>query len=557
MDRADEGVVEGAADLGAIGAAVDLAEGFERDDALGHRTMTAADAESLDDRADDFARSADIADVANGEDEVCGRPFPTAIAHSAPSACNAMSATWGITSSRTRPRTRIWMPSRTSALVSARPSAWSPGSGRAGLSMRRSNAGLWLGVQIGEGEHVARARLPAEVLGVALDAVEERGRQLRADLGVGCTQVFGEDRRGRAVARADVRDGHLVARSLGVVVDDDVDVAQAFGKIVSEDVGLHVHEHEPVELRQLVGCDHADLDPDRVAEGLVLGALYVAEGDQGRRRALATEQRTQGVGAGDAVGIWIRLDEDAHLLAGGQQLADLHDPLEVGEVVELLVDVVADQGLPAGSTQRGMIGNIVFRQAVREYEDRRVLVDLPDLAHREPRPRTIVADESVFVVVVGIEARDRFFVETPLQDLEARRSRAGLFLTRDPGQLLELVRADAAPEARTLGPVANDDSTSHPTPGGDHECSKTSIRVEARARLPDLRSAEVTPWSPASERFGGEGLGFRARGESGILGRLVRGPLPICRRAGRMGRLPGRLVPGGTSGSEPARRMGA
>ena len=45
------------------------------------------------------------------------------------------------------------------------------------------------GMEIGEGEHVARAGLPPEVLGIALDAVEQGGGELGADVGVGRAQV--------------------------------------------------------------------------------------------------------------------------------------------------------------------------------------------------------------------------------------------------------------------------------------------------------------------------------------------------------------------------------
>ena len=81
MDRANEGVVEGALDLGAIGPAVDFAKRLQRDDALGHRTMATTNAQSFDDGFDDLPGGSNISNVANREDEIAAycadrhRPF--------------------------------------------------------------------------------------------------------------------------------------------------------------------------------------------------------------------------------------------------------------------------------------------------------------------------------------------------------------------------------------------------------------------------------------------------------------------------------------------------
>ena len=75
-------------------------------------------------------------------------------------------------------------------------------------------------VQVGERHHVALAGLPSQVLGVTLDPVEEAGHQTRARFQVDGADVLRQDRCGCAVARTDVLDHRVVARALGVMVDD-------------------------------------------------------------------------------------------------------------------------------------------------------------------------------------------------------------------------------------------------------------------------------------------------------------------------------------------------
>ena len=70
VDRANERIVECTSNLRTIRATIDLSEGLDRDDALRHRTMSAADTEPLDDRSDDLARRTHITDVAHREDEI-------------------------------------------------------------------------------------------------------------------------------------------------------------------------------------------------------------------------------------------------------------------------------------------------------------------------------------------------------------------------------------------------------------------------------------------------------------------------------------------------------
>ena len=72
-----------------------------------------------------------------------------------------------------------------------------------------------------------------------------------------------------------------------MVIDHGVDRAHARGRVLAEDVRLDVHEHEPVELLELLERDRAHLDADAFDERAVLGARHLAERDQRRGRAFA------------------------------------------------------------------------------------------------------------------------------------------------------------------------------------------------------------------------------------------------------------------------------
>ena len=239
-------------------------------------------------------------------------------------------------------------------------------------------------VEIGEGEHVAVARLAAEILGVALDAVEQRGRELRIDLGIGRAQILGEDRGSRAVARADVSDRR--ARS-PCARDGDRSrrrrLLESLGRVVAEDVRLDVDEYQSVELVELFGRDDADLDADRVAERLVLGALHLAEGDQGGGRALAAEQRPQRVGAGDAVGVRVGLEQDADFLAIASSSRIFTTRWRFARWSNSSSMSSRISVFQPGAAQGRMVGEVVVGQAVGEDQDRGIVVDLANLAHRE------------------------------------------------------------------------------------------------------------------------------------------------------------------------------
>ena len=133
-------------------------------------------------------------------------------------------------------------------------------------------------------------------------------------------------------------------------------------------------------------------------------------------------------------------------------------------MTEFLVDVVADQRLPASAAKGRMLGKIVLGQAVGEDQDRSTFVELADFAHRESRPRTVVAHEGVFVFRGWLKLGYRLVVETALQNFEARRARTALVLAWNPRKNFKLIGTGAAPKSRALGSVTDDDSTCHPAP---------------------------------------------------------------------------------------------
>ena len=120
-------------------------------------------------------------------------------------------------------------------------------------------------MQIGKRKHVAVARLAAQVLRVSLDAVEQSGCEFCVDFGFGRTKIFGEDRGGSAVAHAQVFDGRAIARTFGMMIDDDVRLFEAFWRVVAEHVRLNVDEYQRVELVKLFGRDYAHFDANRIA----------------------------------------------------------------------------------------------------------------------------------------------------------------------------------------------------------------------------------------------------------------------------------------------------
>ena len=92
------------------------------------------------------------------------------------------------------------------AFVDARARERAPERAQAGARQRRpldapQQRGAVVGVHEGEGADVVVARVAPEQLRVALDAVEQGGRELGPHLDARGLEILGEDGRGRAVAR--------------------------------------------------------------------------------------------------------------------------------------------------------------------------------------------------------------------------------------------------------------------------------------------------------------------------------------------------------------------
>ena len=81
-------------------------------------------------------------------------------------------------------------------------------------------------IQVRERVEVGAVGVTVEEERVGLDRVEHRRGGALGDVHVNGAQVFGEDRAGRAVVRADVGENRVVARLLGMMIDDQVDVRQ-------------------------------------------------------------------------------------------------------------------------------------------------------------------------------------------------------------------------------------------------------------------------------------------------------------------------------------------
>ena len=207
-----------------------------------------------------------------------------------------------------------------------------------------------------------------------------------------------------------------------MVVDHDVHREHARGRALAEDGRLHVDQREAVELLQLRRRDDADLDAERRDHRAVLGALHRAERDQRRGRALATEHRAQRDARRDAVGIRIRLQQDPDLLARREQLAHLDHAMEIREVIELVVEVVADQRAQAAEAQARVDRQIAGIEFVGEHEDRRDRDRLADGADRRLHEADLLADDAEDVALVRVELVDRLGRESALQRAKAGRA---------------------------------------------------------------------------------------------------------------------------------------
>ena len=133
-------------------------------------------------------------------------------------------------------------------------------------------------------------------------------------------------------------------------------------------------------------------------------------------------------------------------------------------MVELVVDVVSDQGLEPGSPYASMMRQVFVGEQVGEHQDRNIGINLGDLADRRTHPGPFVTGQGVLVRVEGVELLKGVFGEPALEGPKARRPGARFVLARHPKELLVRPRSDSVPEAGGLGSVANDDAASHASP---------------------------------------------------------------------------------------------
>jgi hypothetical protein len=174
------------------------------------------------------------------------------------------------------------------------------GSTRARNSANDSgSSGQW--VERHEGAQIGGPRFPVEHEGVALDAVEQSGRQALADVRLTGFEVFGQNRRGGTVVRAQIAIGDFDRLHARVVVDDDVGVRQSFAEVCR----LDVEKSDAGKAAQGLRINDLDADVEQSQHGQVFRPGRLTESEQRRRRAVAPQHRAQGNGAGDT--IWIRV----------------------------------------------------------------------------------------------------------------------------------------------------------------------------------------------------------------------------------------------------------
>ena len=436
--------------------------------------------------------------------------MPAATDHSAFSACRPRSATCGITSSRTRPSTSMWMPSSTcvdAERAAERAQAVDRQGGALDAAQQRRAVQR---VQEREGADVVATGLAAEQLRVALDAVEQRGREARSHFDAGGAHVLGEDRRGRAVRGADVADHGVVAAALGVVVDHDVHREHARGRALAEDGRLHVHQREPVELLQLGRRDDANLDAERRDHRAVLGSLHRAERDQRRGGTLAAEQRRaarcptrcrRDPGSGcnriptfsrdasssrSSTTRW-RFSRWSNSSSKSSRISERRRPRRrhgwIGRSPESSL---------SESTRIGAIGTAspTTPTAVRTKP-------ISSLTMQKTSPSR------------GSSLRDRLGREPALQRAKAGRPHAWLVVARNPGEFLVLAGADASPEPSQLGSVAHDDAAFH-------TISRRPAHEPAAAGI--LAAASIPAATPHSGWVPGS-----ARGDGAVRGPVLTG----------------------------------
>ena len=220
-----------------------------------------------------------------------------------------------------------------------------------------------------------------------------------------------------------------------------------------------------------------------------------------RRPKSARSARPEAMPSGSGSG-WSRI---AHLLARGEQLLELHHAVQVAEVRELAVHVVADLRPQAGPAQARMLRQLLLLEAVGHHEDRRAgrrVRHGRDGAAHEAR---VVRDQRELVAFLRVELRDGLGADAALERAEARRPRPGLVLERHPGELFALGRADPRPQARQLGPITDDDATAHDSlPGAESSGAGLASAPDVTQNAPRGVSLSLTAAAQAgrpSARF--------------------------------------------------------
>ena len=125
--------------------------------------------------------------------------------------------------------------------------------------------------------------------------------------------MLGEDRRGRSIVGADVLEHRGVARLLGVVIDDEVDLVDHAAEIVR----LHVDHRDPIVLLHRVGGQRLDVDVEQVRHPQILGPgdpLHRAD-DRRRLRAPQDVSEREAARHGVRIGIVVEHDQDALAVA--------------------------------------------------------------------------------------------------------------------------------------------------------------------------------------------------------------------------------------------------
>jgi hypothetical protein len=204
------------------------------------------------------------------------------------------------------------------------------------------------------------------------------------------------------------------------MVDHGIDLKEPLGGIFAKDVGLYVDQNESVHFVEFIGCDHAYLDSQRLDQGPILGASDFAERNQWSGGSLAAQNRSERVAARDSVGVGVGLQKDSNAFPAIEKRTQLDNALEIREMVELVVNVVSDQGLEPGSPYASVMGQVFVGEQVGEHQDRNVGINLGDLADRGADPRPIVAGQGVLVRVEGIEFLKGLLGESALEGPKAR-----------------------------------------------------------------------------------------------------------------------------------------